>query len=60
MTQGDGERLLPDSPPSPPAYSDVQRPVRGEPVPAEATEIPYTIVTDDAMVAAKAQASYYV
>jgi hypothetical protein len=54
---GEGERLLPDSPPSPPAYSDTQRPVRGEPVPAGATEIPYTIVTDAAMVAAKEKAA---
>lgn len=54
---GEGERLLPDSPPSPPAYSDVQRPIRGEPVPADATEIGYTIVTDDAMVVAKAKAA---
>jgi len=52
-TVGSGERLLPDSPPTPPAYTDVQYAVRIEPVPADAIEVPYTIMTSQEMVAAK-------
>lgn len=43
-----GWRLLPDNPPNPPQYiSGVTYPVRIEPVPLDATEIPYKIVEHD-------------
>jgi hypothetical protein len=42
-----GYRLLPDNPPNPPAYiSGKSKPVRIEPVPLDATEIPYEIVEE--------------
>ena len=41
----DGFRLLPDNPPSPPAYEPgYTNAVRVTPVPLDATEIPYIIV----------------
>lgn len=43
-----GYRLLPDNPPNPPQYiAGETHPVRIEPVPLDATEIPYEIVADD-------------
>lgn len=46
---GPGERLLPDTPPDPREgdyIPGVTRPVRVEPVPENATEVPYIIVNE--------------
>lgn len=51
---GPGERLLLDSLP---AYTELQKVIRGEPVPAGVTQIPYTVVDDTAAIAAAAAAA---
>lgn len=42
-----GERLLADSPPNPPDYTPgITKPMRVEPIPNSATEVPYLIVDE--------------
>lgn len=50
-TPREGYRLLPDNPPNPPQYIVGQSyPVRIEPVPLDATKIPYEIVAEEKTV----------
>lgn len=48
----EGERLLLDAPP---AYTSSQKVIRIEPVPTNATEIPYTVVTDEEAISLQAK-----
>jgi hypothetical protein len=52
----EGERLLPDNQPKRTDYTTMQRVLRIEPIAADATEIPYTIINDDKAIAAKVAA----